>query len=415
MSERMPLLTSIRIGNTTAPNRIAINAMECCDADTDGNPRETAFRRYERLARGNAGVIVVEALSVVDENRGRLHQLTALPQNQKDLTRLVAAMRKANPRPLILWQLTHAGELSSPEFSERVCVKPFPGYEGRLLTEEEVDEILDKFVFAAKMARDCGADGVDFKLCHGYLGTQLLRPFNDRKWKYGGPWANRTRFAYEVYERIAREVNDPNFIVGSKVSVWEGLPGGVGSAGPDTPLMDLTESLDLVKGLEARGAKYIIESAGNPSLTLPLVQAEKRFAEITYLRFFFQRELRKALRKETVVIGSNYSVFRNGKNSFRGVKQEESSFTYWANKNIREGLCDMVAIGRQSLADPLLPSKLEAGKAGEVNWCTVCDNCIEFLIRQRPVGCSTYEREYTQELKEIRAAQGRLSEAEKHT
>jgi 2,4-dienoyl-CoA reductase-like NADH-dependent reductase (Old Yellow Enzyme family) len=415
MSERMPILTSVRIGNKTAPNRIAINAMECCDADTNGNPGETSFRRYERLARGNAGVIVVEALSVVDENRGRLHQLTALPQNQKDLTRLVAAMRKANPKPLILWQLTHAGELSSPEFSERVCVKPFPGYEGRLLTEEEVDEILDKFVVAAKMARDCGADGVDFKLCHGYLGTQLLRPFNDRKWKYGGSWANRTRFAYEFYERIAREVNDPNFIVGSKVSVWEGLPGGVGSAGPDTPLMDLSESLDLVKGLETRGATYIIESAGNPSLTLPLVQAEKRFAEVTYLRFFFQKELRRVLKKETVVIGSNYSVFRNGKNSFRGVKQEESSFTYWANKNIREGLCDMVAIGRQSLADPLLPSKLEAGKADEVNWCTVCDNCIEFLIRQRPVGCSTYEREYTQELKEIRAAQGRLTDAEKHT
>jgi 2,4-dienoyl-CoA reductase-like NADH-dependent reductase (Old Yellow Enzyme family) len=409
------ILSSITIGPKTAANRICINAMECCDADTNGNPTETAFRRYDRLARGNAGVIVVEALSVVDENRGRLHQLTALPQNQKDLTRLVAAMRKANPKPLILWQLTHAGELSSPEFSERVCVKPFPGYEGRLLTEEEVDEILDRFVFAAKMARDCGADGVDFKLCHGYLGTQLLRPFNDRKWKYGGSWGNRTRFAYEFYERIAREVNDPSFLVGSKVSLWEGLPGGVGSAGPDTPLMDLTESLDLVKGLEARGASYIIESAGNPSLTLPLVQAEKRFAEITYLRFFFQKELRKALKKETVVIGSNYSVFRNGKNAFRGVKPEESSFLYWANKNIREGLCDMVAIGRQSLADPLLPAKLEAGKANDVHWCTVCDNCIEFLIRQKPVGCSTYEREYSTALKEIRKEAGNLAEAEKHT
>jgi 2,4-dienoyl-CoA reductase-like NADH-dependent reductase (Old Yellow Enzyme family) len=409
------ILSSIRIGPKTAANRICINAMECCDADTNGNPTETAFRRYDRLARGNAGVIVVEALSVVDENRGRLHQLTALPQNQKDLTRLVAAMRKANPKPLILWQLTHAGELSSPEFSERVCVKPFPGYEGRLLTEEEVDEILDRFVFAAKMARDCGADGVDFKLCHGYLGTQLLRPFNDRKWKYGGSWGNRTRFAYEFYERIAKEVRDPGFLVGSKVSLWEGLPGGVGSAGPDTPLMDLTESLDLVKGLEARGASYIIESAGNPSLTLPLVQAEKRFAEITYLRFFFQKELRRVLKKQTVVIGSNYSVFRNGKNAFRGVKPEESSFLYWANKNIREGLCDMVAIGRQSLADPLLPSKLEAGKADDVHWCTVCDNCIEFLIRQKPVGCSTYEREYSTALKEIRKEAGNLAEAEKHT
>jgi len=110
---------------------------------------------------------------------------------------------------------------------------------------------------------------VDLKLCHGYLGSQLLRPFNDRKWKYGGSWANRTRFAYEFYERIAREVKDPDFCVGSKVTVWEGLPGGQGSAGPDSPLLDLTEPLELVKGLEARGAKFVIESAGNPSLTLP--------------------------------------------------------------------------------------------------------------------------------------------------
>jgi 2,4-dienoyl-CoA reductase-like NADH-dependent reductase (Old Yellow Enzyme family) len=415
MKETMPILTPIKIGKKTAGNRIAINAMECCDADTNGNPTSTAFRRYERLARGDAGVIVVEALSVVDENRGRLHQLTALPQNQRGLTELVATMRKANPKPIILWQLTHSGELSSPEFSERVCVKPFPGYEGRLLTEEEVDEILNRFVFAAKMAHDCGADGVDFKLCHGYLGTQLLRPFNDRKWKYGGSWANRTRFAYEFYERIAKEVKDPDFIAGSKISAWEGLPGGMGSAGPDTPIMDLTEVLDLVKGLEARGAKYIIESAGNPSLTLSLVQAFKNVPETSYLHFGFQKQLRSVLKPETVVIGSNNSIYKNGKNNFRGVKREESSLLYWGNKNVRDGVCDMVAIGRQSLAEPLFALKLEQGKEDDINWCTVCDNCIEFLIRQVPVGCSTYEREYTQELKEIRKAKGALAENEKHT
>jgi tRNA-dihydrouridine synthase len=115
------------------------------------------------------------------------------------------------------------------------------------------------------------------------------------------------------------------------------------------------------------------------------------------------------------VIGSNYSVFRNGKSTFRGVKQEENSFLHWANKNIRDGLCDMVAIGRQSLADPLLPCKLEEGKAADVHWCTACDNCIEFLIRQRPVGCSTYEREYSDSLKEIRREAGKLAETEKHT
>jgi 2,4-dienoyl-CoA reductase-like NADH-dependent reductase (Old Yellow Enzyme family) len=410
---RMPLLTSVKIGNRTVPNRIAINAMECCDADTGGNPTESAFRRYEKLFRGNAGVIIMEALSVVDENLGRAHQLTALPQNREGLARLVAHVKQVNPKPVLLWQLTHAGELSNPEFSERVCVKPFPGYEGRLLTEEEVDGILEQFVEAAVMAHDCGADGIDFKLCHGYLGSQLLRPFNDRKWKYGGSWANRTRFVYEAFERINKRVNDPNFILGSKISAWEGLPGGMGTMAPDSPIIDLTEVLDLIKGLEARGAKYIVQSAGNPSLTLALTQPDKKIPDYAYLHFWFQKELRRVLKKETVLIGSAYSIFRNGKNAFRGVNREESSLVYWGNKNIRDGVCDMVAIGRQSLADGLLPAKLEAGQEDQINWCTACDNCIEFLIRQTPVGCSTYDPAYTKALKEIRQEKGVLTE--KHT
>jgi len=85
-------------------------------------------------------VILVEALSVIDESRGRLHQLTALPQNQAALAKFAQEMKKINDKPLMLWQLTHSGELSHPEFSKRVCVKPFPGYEGELLTEEQVDE-----------------------------------------------------------------------------------------------------------------------------------------------------------------------------------------------------------------------------------------------------------------------------------
>ncbi len=415
MIETTALLSPLKIGPKTAHNRIAINAMECCDADTAGNPTEKTYRRYRSLFEGDAGLIVVEALSVIDESRGRLHQLTALPQNQPALAKLVAEMRKANPKPLMIWQLTHSGELSEPHFSRRVCVKPLPGYEGDLMTEEEVDYVLEQFVLAAKMAHDCGADGVDFKLCHGYFGSQRLRPFNDRKWKYGGSWGNRTRFAYEYYERVAREIRDPGFLVGSKISVWEGLPGGMGTMAPDSPIIDLTEILDLVRGLEARGARYVIESAGNPSLTLALTQPDKRIPDYAYLHFWFQKELRKVLRPETVLIGSAYSMFRDGRNPFRGVRREESSFTYWAAKNIRSGVCDMVALGRQSLADPLVPAKLEAGKDDDIDWCTCCDNCIEFLIRQMPVGCATHEKEYTLELKEIRKQKGKLAEAEKHT
>ncbi|MFZ5830578.1 MAG: 2,4-dienoyl-CoA reductase [Planctomycetota bacterium] len=409
----MPLLESVKIGARTAPNRIAINAMECCDADTEGNPTAATYRRYERVFNGQAGVVVVEALSVIDESRGRLHQLTALPQNRPALARFVSEMKAIGGKSIMLWQLTHSGELSHPEFSKRVCVKPLPGYEGELLTEEQVDYILDQFVLAAKLAHDCGADGVDFKLCHGYFCSQLLRPYNDRKWKYGGSWGNRTRFVYEAYERIDREVNDPKFLVGSKISVWEGIPGGMGTMAPDSPIIDLTEVLDLVKGLEARGAKFIIESAGNPSITLALTQPDRAIPDYAYLHFGFQKALRQTLRPETTVIGSAYSIFRNGKNAFRGVRREEASLTYWGNKNVRDGVCDMIAIGRQSLADPLLPLKLSENRADEVDWCTACDQCIEFLIRQRPVGCPTYDRDFALALREIREQEGRLKE--KHT
>jgi 2,4-dienoyl-CoA reductase-like NADH-dependent reductase (Old Yellow Enzyme family) len=254
---------------------------------------------------------------------------------------------------------------------------------------------------------------VDVKLCHGYLGSQFLRPYNDRKWKYGGSWENRTRFAYELYERIRKVIPDPSFLIGSKVSVWEGFPGGCGTAGPDTPILDLTESLDLVRGLEARGASYILQSAGSPSISLALTQPDRRLPDYAYLHMSFQRELRKALKPETVVIGSAYSVFRNGKNAFLAVEREESTFTYWANKSISDGVADMVALGRGSLADPLLPRKLAEGRSDEVQWCTLCDNCIEFLIRQEPVGCATYQKEYTRRLHEIRREKGKL--AEKHT
>jgi 2,4-dienoyl-CoA reductase-like NADH-dependent reductase (Old Yellow Enzyme family) len=415
MAQKDPLFTELKMGNRRVVNRIALNAMECNDADENGDPSELTYTRYRKNFEGNAGVIVMEAISVISESRGRLNQLIGTPSNLEGLSKLFAEMKRVNDKPLLLIQLTHSGELSEPQFSRRVCVKPLPGFGGDLLSEEEVEDIIDKFVSAAKVAHDAGADGVDVKLCHGYLGSQLLRPYNDRKWKFGGSWENRSRFAYEIYERIDKEIGDPNFIVGSKISVWEGFPGGCGSAGPDTPIIDLTEPCLLAKGLEERGAKFILVSSGSPSITLALSQPDRRLPDYAYLHFGFQKAINEAVRPETVVIGSAYSVFRNGQNNFLAVNREESTLEYWGNKNIRDGVVDMIAVGRQSLADPYLPIKLETGKSDEINWCTACDNCVEILIRQRPVGCATYDKKYTKILQEIRKKEGKLTDADRHT
>ncbi len=408
MTSENALFTPIKIGKKTATNRFVINAMECCDSDKEGNPTERTYTRYTNLFNGGAGLIDLEAITVTYENRGREMQLSIMPHNEKALAKFVSELRKVNDKPLFIFQLTHAGELSHPAFSRRVCVKPLHGFGGDILSEEDVDKILDDFVNAAKICHAVGADGVDLKLCHGYLGSQILRPYNDRKWKYGGSWENRSRFAFELIERVVKEVNDPNFIVGSKVSVWEGFPGGCGSAGPDSSIMDLTESIALVKGLEERGAAYILQSAGSPSITLALSQPDSKIPDYAYLHHYFSKTLRDNLKPETVVIGSAYSIFRDGKNNLQAVKREENNLLYWGNKNIHDGVVDMVALGRQSLADPLLPGKLIAGKDDEVNWCSACDNCIELLIRQQNVGCCTYNKPYTEALQQIRKDEGRL-------
>jgi len=408
MNTDTPLFTEIKIGPKTAANRIALNAMECNDADLNGDPTDLTYERYKKAFRGGAGLVLMEAISVVDESRGRMNQLIGTSENLPGLTKMIGELRKENEKTILLVQLTHSGELSHSEFSERVCVKPLPGFGGRLLSEEDVEVIINKFVSSAKVAYDAGADGVDVKLCHGYLGSQFCRPYNDRDWKYGGSFENRMRFAYEIYERIDKEINDKNFLVGSKISVWEGFPGGMGTAGPESAVLDFEEIQKMVKGLEDRGATYIMQSAGSPSITLALTQPDKAIPDYSYLHFTFQKVVRDALKPETVVIGSAYSIYRDGKNKFLAVEPEKSSFEFWANKNIRDGVVDMVALGRQSLADSELPRKLEAGKSDEVNWCSVCDNCVELLIRQMPVACTTYNKDYAKALSNARKEQGKL-------
>ncbi len=244
-----PLFQEIKIGPLTAPNRIALNAMECNDADDHGNPTDLTYERYKKAFRGGAGLVLMEAISVVDESRGRLNQLIGTPENQPALTDLIKALRKENDKTILLIQLTHSGELSHSDFSERVCVKPLPGFGGRLLSEEDVEDIIDKFVTSAKVAYDSGADGVDVKLCHGYLGSQFCRPYQRPEMEVWRP-ISRTGCVSPTRSMsgLTRRSMIPNFLVGSKISVWEGFPGGMGTAGPDTPVLDFEEIQKMARG-----------------------------------------------------------------------------------------------------------------------------------------------------------------------
>jgi hypothetical protein len=68
----------------------------------------------------------------------------------------------------------------------------------------------------------------------------------------------------------------------------------------------------------------------------------------------------------------------------------------------------MIGLGRQSMADPLLPLKVREDRIKDFNFCTTCDNCLELLIQQSPIGCATYNKYYTKVLVQTRKEKGRL-------
>lgn len=410
------LFSPMKVGPRMAKNRVVINAMECCDALDNGDPSPATYKRYEDYFKGQAGIVILEAITPQYDFIARKNQLSIKEHNLPALKKFIAHLKSINPDTLIFFQITHSGEISNNVYSKRIRVtkEPLPGYEDSILVrEKEIDQVIEDYALGAKYAYEVGADGVDLKLCHGYLGTQILRPYNKDNWKYGGKWENRRQFAIDLYDRTRQMVPDETFLLGSKISVYEGFPGGVGTLNPDSACMDLTESIDLIKTLEAHGASYIIESAGSPSHTMDLAHPDKRTPDYAYIHFYLQRVCRQALRPETKVIGSAYTIYRDGKQPFCAVKQEKNSLRFWGNKNINEGIVDAVSIGRQSFADPYLPLKMMEGREDEIHWCTLCDHCVEFLIRQHHVGCATYDKHFTEEYVKMVKEEGKLKE--KHT
>jgi 2,4-dienoyl-CoA reductase-like NADH-dependent reductase (Old Yellow Enzyme family) len=397
------LAAPVRIGSRSAPNRIVNHPMECNDADTAGNPTDLTLQRYLKLAEGGAGIINVESMTVSALSRARKNQLQITEKNAEHLAHLVKEMKAINPDSLIIFQINHSGNVSG-DFSE--VVSYYPTYyplgspKVRILMDEDIEEIKGWFVQAAVIAHQAGADGIDFKQCHGYLGGQLLRPANTKAGRYGGSFQNRTRFFRETAQEMKAAINDKEFLLSTRISVYEGIPGGFGTAGPNEVAEDLSEPLAFCRMIEEAGFHFINVSGGIPVMTAETTRPTKNYPAGIYRQFGWAKAVRGAVR--IPLIGSAYSYLKNGKNRLPGDDTEKKSLLYWAEKNIRDDKVDMVGIGRQSLADPLFAKKVLAGEEDKINFCTTCGGCSNLLRSQARVGCAVYSKFYKEELRRVR-------------
>lgn len=372
------------IGKRETANRMAAQAMEGNDGEAGGAVSARALARYRRLGEGRWGVVVVEALSVDESSLARRNQMVLSRANLEGFRRLVKTYREANPDGVLLFQITHSGAKAGP-FSTPTALYPREGG-GRLLTETEVEEIRRRFTEAALLAREAGADGVDFKLCHGYFGSEMLRPANTRSDRFGGSFENRSRFLFGSIGELRSRLGD-SFILGSRISYYEGIRGGCGTAGPDELIEELSEMDRLVLAMGEAGMDYVNVSAGIPGVTSEITRPTPG-SKLLYLhQFRYARRAKELLRESGSgmrVIGSAYSILK-----------ENSPAA--AEENLVKGYADFAGFGRQSFADPLTPKKLMEGE--EVDWCTGCSGCSTLMVRQVNDGCVLYDPYYRELLR----------------
>jgi 2,4-dienoyl-CoA reductase-like NADH-dependent reductase (Old Yellow Enzyme family) len=374
--ELKSLFTPCSIGGRSAPNRLVSQAMEGNDGGPGGSVSERTLNRYRKLAEGKWGIVIVEAISITGESLARKNGLVLNRKNLGGFKNLVSEFKKIDPNSLIFFQISHSGYKSGP-FSRRTTI--CPGIEDAdYLQTEEIDSIKKSFVETVLLAEEAGADGCDFKMCHGYFGAEILRPMNTRDDKWGGSFENRTRFLREGINEIRNRITNQDFVIGSRLSLYEGIRGGCGTIGPDQIIEDTTEMDQVIQLMNELEMDYVNVSAGIPGVTSEITRPTKT-SRYFYLHLARYARHVKELGTSLTVMGSGYTI----------LGKEAAGF---ADENIKKGYTDFAGFGRMSFSDPLYPNKLQSGK--EINYCTACSGCTRLMVRQVNDGCILYDQYY---------------------
>lgn len=267
----------LQLKHKVIPNRLACQAMEGCDGTADGCPDELTIRRYDRFAKGGAGLVWFEATAVMEEGRANPRQLWITEENVDSFARQVERIRETAIRengyaPVIVMQATHSGRYSKPwgtpapliAYNNPIFEKDAPIDASRIVTDDYLDRVGEALVKGAALAQKAGFDGVDIKACHRYLNCELLSAYT-REGRYGGSFENRTRLLRESIQG-AMETCGGDFIVTSRLNIYDGFPYpyGFGVSSNGGTEFDPSEPVQLLKALENCGVELLNITMGNP-------------------------------------------------------------------------------------------------------------------------------------------------------
>lgn len=390
------LSKQVKIGSFTLPNSLAINPMEGTDGKLDGSPDELTIRRYERFSKGGAALIWFEAVAVVPEGRTSPRQLWIRKDNLSQYQKLCGDIMENSHRasgftPLLIMQLTHSGRFSKPEGKPAPVIAAHNPYlDPRMnidesypvISDSELEQLEDKYVEAAVLAKEAGFHGVDVKCCHRYLNSELASAFT-RKGKYGETFEGRTRFLLNIVKKIKDRLGN-DFIVTTRLNIYDGIPYpyGFGVDKEDYLKPDFTEPILLVKELQKLGMPVINLTMGtpyyNPHVNRPYdkggyIPPEHPLEGINRLINGIG-EIQKNV-PDIAVVATGYSWPR-----------EFAPFV--AAGVLEKGLATMIGFGRQAFAYPDFAKDILSGEGLDRNKCCIaCGKCVEIMRAGGTTGC----------------------------
>jgi NADPH2 dehydrogenase len=391
-----PLARPFELDGVRVGNRFCILPMEGWDGTADGDPSDLTRRRWERFGISGAKLIWGgEAVAVQHDGRANPNQLVMTSRTQPAIAglrdALVAAHREryganADGDLFAGLQLTHSGRYARP--TVKSMPEPLTAYAHphldrrfpagvRVLTDDDLDRLVERFIDAARMAWDAGFAFVDVKHCHGYLGHELLSA-RQRPGRYGGSLQNRTRFLRSIVEGIRATVPGLRLVV--RLSAFDMIPFRRGESGVGVPeesavpygsafgfLDSRTEDLDaaladaraLLSLFEGMGVRWVCVTAGSPYYN-PHMQRPALFPpsdgylppEDPLVGVARQIAATASLKKDfpsLAIVGSAYSYLQEWLPNV-------------AQYNVRHGMTDFVGLGRMVLSYPDLPDDVLSGR-----------------------------------------------------
>jgi 2,4-dienoyl-CoA reductase-like NADH-dependent reductase (Old Yellow Enzyme family) len=295
--EQQALAKPVRCHGRNIGNRWAVLPMEGWDCHADGSPSELTERRWIRFGQSGAKLLYgCEAAAIMPSGKSNTRQMMINDQTVDSIAALrqkvVAAHHQKFGRSDDLFvglQLTHSGRFSHPTddkvlestiaYHNPLLDIKFGNQNTPVVTDEQIAEIIQKFIDGARLSHRAGFDFVDIKHAHGYLGHELLSAV-DRPGRYGGSFENRTRFFREIAEGIRKNV--PDIAISLRLSLFDYMPYMKGPDGQGIPMQasgsykyafggdgtglgyDLTETFRFIEMVKQCGVEMICTTVGSP-------------------------------------------------------------------------------------------------------------------------------------------------------